>query len=348
MSLRPSSLPKLAECPLYESASDAGKYADRGNRIDVLFREAFIAGQPSTEGLHKLDRTALLWAIDAAKILADGEPIETREAKLRVEWEGIPGTMDARCDGRMFHIDLKSGMRRNYRQQQAVYALGCMDETFVDNWDCYLLYCDEQEVVKYSFTRESAEACVREVLVTVRDPYASATPNEYCAWCARKNKCPERLETVAWFLQLDPASVDLVNDCGSDPERIAQSLALTYEIQRDGGIHDTLKGLAEAAIMDGQPLPGWRLQNGRTSQSVAALMLQAPFGGKTILEQAGAMACFDACGQISGKAFTALWETAFGKTPIPAETIRETHGRAFLAKSTKRKKAKAGDDNELS
>ena len=344
MKLRPSSLPKLAACPKYESAEVAGKYADRGNRIDVLFREAILSGKTETEGLHKLDRTALLWAIDAARVLAAGEHIETREEHLRVVWEDIPGTADALCEARLWHGDLKSGMLRPYRPQQAVYALGFMDAFFVDNWDCYLFFCDEQQVVKYSFTRESAEALVRGIIATVRDPLAYPTPNEYCAWCAHKLKCPARLETVAWFLGLDPADVDLVADIGSDPLKLAQALSLTYEIQRDGGIHSALKEMAEALIMAGNEVPGWRLQNGRKSESVSALMLQAPFNGVTILQQAGAQACFDACGQMTGKAFAALWETAFGKTAIPDGVVRETNGKAFLAKAAKRK-AKATDEN---
>ena len=82
------------------------------------------------------------------------------------------------------------------------------------------------------------------------------------------------------------------------------------------------------------------MQNGRETKSVPALILQAPFKGKTLLQLVGTQACMEACGTINAGKFEALWATGFGQDPIPPGTITVSHGAPFLVKERKKKGGK--------
>lgn len=331
MDLRPSALPKLAACPKWESQESAGPAAERGTVMDVVFRSA-IQGTPGWELLlGQDDLAAVQWAVDTSRILAGEHPLEAREEHLRIEWEGIPGTADLLCPLGQWSADLKSGQVRNYLEQQACYALGFMDRYFTDEWTVYLIYCDARELTTLRYTYDEAAAIVRRVRAAVLDDLAVPRPNEYCGWCAKQWRCPVRLESVAWFLGLDPRTVDLTREIA--PDRLAQSLDLTHAISRDGGVHDILKGWGRELLTEGQTVPGWKIQNGKETKSVSALMLQAPFKGKTILNLVGTQACMEACGTINAGKFESLWATAFGADPIPPGTITVGHGAPFLVKA---------------
>ncbi len=341
MNFRPSLLPKLAACPKYQSEESAGPAAERGTMLDVAFRleitGVLVDHDPA---MNEDDAAAVAWAVDTARVLAGDHPLEASEDALRIHAEGMDGTADLLCEGGQWSADLKTGQVRNYEEQQAVYALGFMDLTYTDEWTVYLIYCDQRELQSIRYTRESAEKIVRDVKAKALDDLAVATPCDYCGWCARRWRCPERLETVAWFLGLDPRTVDLAQHAESDPVKCAQALNLTHEIQKDDGVHDFLKAKGKEHIDAGRPLPGWKVQAGRATKSVPALMLQHPFRGKTLLGQAGTAACMAECKALSVDGFTKLWKTAFGEDPIPAGTVIENHGSPYLMKD-RAKKAKA-------
>lgn len=339
MSFRPSLLPKLAACPKYQPTEFAGDAAGRGTTMDVVFRET-ICGMPDRSTVLNEDAfAAVCWAVDTCRILAGEHPLEAREEHLMIECEGMTGTADVLCEGARWSGDLKSGQVRNYLEQQACYALGFMDRFWCDEWTVYLLFCDARELTTLRFTREEAERIIRDVKAAALDDLAQASPCDYCGWCALRWKCPTRLETVAWYLGLDPATVDL-KEAASDPLKLGQALDLTHEIQKEDGLHDFLKDAARAHISEGKPVPGWKLQNGRETKSVPALQLQAPFkGGETILKLVGTQACMAACGNLTAPKFEGLWQTAFGQEPIPPGTININHGSPFLAKDRKKKPA---------
>ena len=335
MNFRPSLLPKLAACAKYQPQEFAGAAARRGTLMDEAFR-TIIAAEVEYEGdLDEDSFAAVCWAVDTSKILAGEHPLEAREAELRIQCEGMEGTADLLCEGGNWSADLKSGQVRNYLEQQACYALGFMDRFWQDEWTVYLIFCDARELVTLRYTREAAEKIIRDVKSAVLDDFAVATPCDYCGWCDRQWRCATRLESVAWFLGLDPRTVDLSAE--KEPERLAQSLDLTHEIQKDDGVHDYLKAAAREHIAAGTQVPGWKLQNGRESKSVPALQLQAPFKGKTILELAGTQACFAALGTMTAGKFEALWQTAYGTDPIPVGTITVSHGTPFLVKQRGKK-----------
>ena len=202
MNIRPSLLPKIAECACYESEAQAGAAADRGNAIDIHFRAILSTeGAERAEAIGKaafaLDEEsadALAWACEMAELLAGDHRLVARVEDLRIEACGMSGTADLACPAGQWSADLKSGQIRNYREQQAAYALGFMDKYFEEEWSVYLLYCDQREYVRLRFTREEAEKLVREQIARRSDPQRVPTPCDYCGWCANRFRCIPRLE----------------------------------------------------------------------------------------------------------------------------------------------------------
>jgi hypothetical protein len=97
--LRASSLPKLAECPVFVGSGGYSEAAERGTRIDNYIRDIVVGKEvppPEDEGE---DRAATTWGVQTLLDLADGSPIETREEYLQMDVPGLsrPGTADAVC-----------------------------------------------------------------------------------------------------------------------------------------------------------------------------------------------------------------------------------------------------------
>jgi hypothetical protein len=197
--IRPSSLPKLALCPRYASDPTPSEAASRGTNLDALIRASLQSGEISPDvvkSLDKADMLAVVWTLQTAGQLAFSAPIESREEKLKVEWNGISGTMDLLCRREGWGADIKTGQMRDYEAQMALYALGCMDSEFSDEWKMHILYSDEQQVCTYYFTRERAEKLVNSIVASVKEQ-APPQANEYCGWCANRWTCDARREQLA-------------------------------------------------------------------------------------------------------------------------------------------------------
>lgn len=193
--LRPSALPKLARCGHYQGDPVAGEAADRGTKLDVVFRALIQKQNVSVADLDEAERTAVKWAESTAWALAGNHALEARESELRIEAAGMTGTADLLCEGGRWSADLKTGQIRNYREQQAAYALGFMDRYLVDEWTVYLLFCDAEQVETLRFTLESATEAISQALAL----YNGSVPpqaNEYCGWCVKRFDCPARRESL--------------------------------------------------------------------------------------------------------------------------------------------------------
>ena len=112
---------------------------------------------------------------------------EERISVMRGDEEITFGSMDAYCKGHLF--DLKTGQKRDYKQQMAAYALGVMQKYKEKKLTCHLVYSRFKEVQKFDLTKEEAEDIVYAIVDSVNDPTRSPWPCEYCAWCARKESC---------------------------------------------------------------------------------------------------------------------------------------------------------------
>ena len=195
--IRHSSLPKLAQCPCYESNPVAGPAAERGTRMDAAFR-AMLMGKPVEVDLTTEELEAVAWAVSTARTLADGAPIEADEDKLKVRTPGMEheGTEDARTETKATSYDLKTGFLRSYFHQQGAYALGNMERTFAQDWTTHLIFCDQREVVSYVWTYEKASEVVSEVLNSATDPNRKPSACEYCSCCKKADTCVARTAPV--------------------------------------------------------------------------------------------------------------------------------------------------------
>lgn len=75
--LRPSLLPKLAQCPCYVSSPDAGEAAQRGTRMDAAFRALLMGVDEfrACEHLKADEKESILWAVKTVRTLCSGEEV---------------------------------------------------------------------------------------------------------------------------------------------------------------------------------------------------------------------------------------------------------------------------------
>lgn len=336
MVLRPSSLPKLAACSHYQSEPDdkVGEAAHRGTRLDRVLRQEL--GDSSIEASFleaEEDILCIEWTVRTVRLLAGNAPIESREEHLRIQALGMQGTADVLCAEKGWSGDLKTGQVRNYLEQQAAYAIGFMERYAAPEWTVYLFYGDQQELVTLHYTRAQAEAIARAPMVAALDPVKLPTPNEYCGWCAKRFACRERLEGVAWWAGLNPATVDLTD---LDPVKLGALMDTLHEVSKDNGILDELKVQAKEKVLKGITVPGWTMAAGRESKTVPALQIQANIGGRNLLRDAGTQKVFSELLALSGDRFTKLWADTYGEAPPPG-IIQSSHGTSYLQKSRKKK-----------
>jgi hypothetical protein len=262
--IRHSALDKLDLCPCFESNPISGPAAERGTRMDLAFRGLLMGERQAFLALTADEQDSVMWAVNEAMQLSQGKGIITDEALLKVTTPHLShvGTEDSRVEALSLSMDLKSGQPRSYHKQQAAYALGNMARTFTTEWECVLLFCDQKEVVHYSYTYEEADAWVKGIVQSATDPNRQPCANEYCSWCVKKDTCPARtgpiVETLA-VVESQPTAVSLEalkDGLLADPERLGAFLT-TNAIFED--FVDDLKTKAKA-LMKTTAVPGWKLQ----------------------------------------------------------------------------------------
>lgn len=262
--IRHSALDKLDLCPCFESNPVSGPAAERGNRMDRAFRGLLMGDRQAFLALTEDEQDSVMWAVQMAKDLAEGHEIIADEALLKVVTPHLShvGTEDSRVEAKSRSMDLKSGQLRSYHKQQAAYALGNMDRTFAKEWECVLLFCDQEEVVHYRYTYEEADAWVKGIVDSANDPDRQPCANKYCGWCVKADTCVARtgpiVETLA-VVESQPTGVSLEalkDGLLADPERLGAFLT-TNAIFED--FVDDLKTKAKA-LMKTTAVPGWKLQ----------------------------------------------------------------------------------------
>lgn len=340
MNLRPSSLPKIAVCACYEGDSTGSKYSERGTALDVVFRAVLTTHANSGVCLtgEELDATTRLasslapeesqaveWAINAALALAGDSVIEAREEHLRIEALGLPGTADALCEASQWSADLKSGEKRNYREQQACYALGFMDKFFEDEWTVYLLYCDLREVERLHFTHEEAEDIVRRMIARGTDPQRVPTPCEYCAWCVKRFTCTPRIEAASPLVPVCEAESpeQAFEIILADNDRLGAFLKAVKVV---GELEERARQVAKDRLVEGKAgglkIPGVSLVTKRVGQILAAVDLQP------IIEKIGPEAVLAEMGSVSRAKAEKLFEKA--GIEFPADKLTETAGSCYV------------------
>jgi hypothetical protein len=274
--IRSSALPKLAVCGQFEGAQGGpSEAAARGTRLDAALREAWTTGE--VPALEQSDAIPVAWAFGVMDELSKGyhEAIPIRwnvemrdeHCKIWVPLIDYTGTADAICIGGRWLADLKSGLRRNYREQMAAYCLGLMTQHLETEWTYHLVFCDAEEIVSETLTFAQARKIVQGVIDNLKNP---PSENEYCGWCAKSLTCSARVQAkdaavavIEKSLAPDsPAFFELLND----PERLGKFLdqCSTFE-----AFWDAAREKARKTIEDGGRVPGYRLQKGRVTETVS-------------------------------------------------------------------------------
>ena len=270
--IRASSLPKLAECPVFVGGDGYSEAAERGNRIDKAIR-AGIAGIAVDASESPEDEAAIDWGFDTLRALAEGSPIETREEYLQMDVPGLsrPGTADALCVEKKWLADIKSGQIRNYREQMAAYALACMDAHWEGEWTAHVIYVDHKVVRSYQFAREQAERIVQDVVSAATTSLARPTPCQYCNWCANKDRCSALvLQSKTALADVDATNGDtltIVRDrILADPKRHADFVRRYKWFVDEFG--DPLTEALKKRLVDGEEIDGWKLTNAKPRRYV--------------------------------------------------------------------------------
>jgi hypothetical protein len=321
MNIRHSALPKLALCGQYQGAPGTSPAAERGTKLDEVFRKMWIA-EIKASGLNDADDAAVRWALDECHKLGgiiDG--LATQEALCKIKTPSMPhiGTADGVAVGGRWLVDLKSGQVYDYSAQMAAYALGLMVEHGADHWDTHLLFCDQRQRVTTRWRREVAAAVVRDVLHNVGKP---PQLNDYCGWCAKSLTCPARVASKDAALITVENYTPTVQDEGflallNDPVRLGQFLTACTTLD---DFREAAKTKARELLASNVPVPGWRLGKARVTETVEAeFVAQAVQSGSI-----GAINAIVAQGTMTAKTARKLWSDAGAVFPEEIVTRKET------------------------
>jgi hypothetical protein len=328
--LRPSNLPKLAVCPCYESNPVAGPAAERGTLLDTAFRAELLQTDDRRQLADKLtgDETAAVsWAVSMVRAMAGRERVLAREDDCRVAMLNLNGTADAIVPGRLMHFYLKTGVRRNYREQMAAYALGLMGAHFASEWTCHLLFCDLREIETIRFSYDEAHAVVDGVVRSFNDPEKQPAPCEYCGWCAKADTCTARRALVAETLPAADPGFDF-DAVVADPEQLGHFLKACAVVD---DFRERAKKVAIERLKTGGEVPGWRLVTRKGNEFVNC---------ETVghhIQEIGFGPVLSAYGNMTANKFRRLWEERIGSSkPFPEEAVKHARPSTYL-KQTNRK-----------
>lgn len=335
--LRPSMLPKLAECPYYESSAAPSEAAERGTRVDGFTRD-FLAGeiteQDVREKLASDEAKAVLWMAGFIHTVAGNAPLITDKSSCTMEpWHPsiTGGEQDCRCPEKQMSFDFKTGQLRSYREQQACYAISEMEANFASSWTCYCVFGDQETFIKYEFTYDEARALTKGVVDSVRSPKPVLC--EYCRWCARQDDCPLRVQTaVAVSNQIaDTATRDTwFNDIVlTDPSKIAAFLDGSKVIE---DYAKKAKAKAFELINNGVTVPGYIRQSRKGSETVP------PDVVGHYIQEIGFGDILNAYGDLPANTFRQIWEQKKPGEPFPEDKVKIGAGSSFVKKSASKKK----------
>lgn len=263
--ISPSTLPKLAECALFEGANGTSSAAERGTAVDVAIRN-LIAGnelQPMADVVG-YDFSPIAYGVNELTRLAKGSFVETREEYLAMAVPGLSklGTADAVCKAEKWVADIKTGQVRNYRDQLQAYSLACMEDNFEMSWTAHVIYVDQKLIRSYDFTYEEAKQGTQRTIDRATSAEAKPTPCEYCSWCKHYNNCH------AIVRQAESAVALIPDVTGNSIDAIRQRILATAESMgafakewklAEKEIAEPVLGHLKTRLENGDEVPGWKL-----------------------------------------------------------------------------------------
>ena len=296
--ISPSSLPKLAECALFQGASGTSAAAERGTAVDVAIRNLVAGGElEPIANVVGFDFSPIAYGVEELTRLAKGSFIETREEYLAMAVPGLSklGTADAVCKDQKWVADIKTGQVRNYREQLAAYALACMEDNFDTSWTAHVIYVDQKLIRSYDFTYEEAKQGTQRTIDRATSAEAKPTPCEYCSWCKHYNNCNAIVRQAESAVALIPEAT------GNSIDAIRQRILATAESMAafakewklaEKEIADPVLGHLKTRLENGDEVPGWKLTSmsgrkfveteaiAKASQGITKETLILALGGK--------------------------------------------------------------------
>ena len=293
--ISPSSLPKLAECALFEGANGTSSAAERGTAVDVAIRN-LISAQDNVTFIGE-DSSAIAYGVEELTRLAKGSFIETREEYLAMAVPGLSklGTADAVCKAEKWVADIKTGQLRNYRDQLAAYALACMEDNFDTSWTAHVIYVDQKLIRSYDFSYEEAKQGTQRTIDRATSADAKPTPCEYCSWCKHYNSCHaivrQAESAVALIPEINGNSIDAIRQRILATAESMGAFAKEWKLA-EKEIAEPVMGHLKTRLENGDEVPGWKLTSmsgrkfvetdaiAKASQNITKETLILALGGK--------------------------------------------------------------------
>lgn len=264
----PSSFPALQHCCHFRSSGEADQYSDRGQRIHnraSSLCDVHVAQCPLKD---KDEEKAARWAAEKMMELIPDDLHLNHHIEIVDELTGEQITF-GECDAWGYSheelrlVDIKSGMKGDYRAQVMIYALGLMERENVEVCHCYILYADTQEVGEYLFTRAEANEMFAQTVYRVENATGPLTVNPYCGRCKLQPTCP------AWVMPASRAVVPLepslevqftggLEKVAADPKLLGEFL-IAWEMAETLVEKHKLREKAIEYIKDKKDVAGWRL-----------------------------------------------------------------------------------------
>lgn len=325
--LRPSLLPKLAQCPCFVSSPDAGEAAERGTRMDTAFRDLLMGVDEfrACEHLEADEKESVLWAVKTVRMLCSGEEVVVDKKRCTFpQWHPrvTGGEADGICPmlGKLF--DLKSGQIRNYWEQQASYAKSIMEREFLDEITCHLLFCDQRQIVTRKFTYQEAVSIVNGVVDSV-DRGDGPRLCEYCGWCAAQDTCPLRNKAAQEALTLAASGTleESFAAISQDPAKLADFVAKAAVLE--SYVEKGKKKILEYLVND-KEVPGFK----RVSCKGKSTM--APEDVAKYATWIGVPKLLKAYGSLSAATFRKLFTEALPEQQFPEELVKTGAGYSYV------------------
>ena len=327
--LRPSLLPKLAQCSCFVSSPDAGEAAERGTRMDAAFRNLLMGVDEfkACQHLQPDEKESVLWAVKTVRMLCSGEEVIAEKKRCTFpQWHPrvTGGEADCVCPalGKLF--DLKSGQIRNYWEQQASYAKSLMEREFLDEVTCHLLFCDQQQIVTRKFTYQEAISIVNGVVDSV-DRGDGPNLCEYCGWCAAQDTCPLRNQAAHEMLSLADAGTLEASfaEIAENPSRLA-------EFVTKAAVLESYVKKGKEKILDylnnGTEVPGFKRVSRKGTDTVA------PEDVAKYANWIGIPKLLKAYGSLKADVFRALFAEALPEQKFPEEVVKTGAGSSYVKK----------------
>lgn len=323
----PSKLPALAACPCYVSDPKGSAAAEKGSDLHEIFehsvkgtlrekaekdqrfrlllqsfKDSDLAGiQWATESVRETIAISLsvpTAEIDLAALVKAGTlRVEEKVSVIDENFEEVNfGTLDLwfSVPGVAILWDLKTGRRRNYREQMANYCLAKFQEDpTISRIRSILLFSAERKIDEDEFDLETAESVFWSAIRGATAADRKANPCDYCSWCLSRPTCPALLSGVDLVRMDRPdlfpegeafrssetlkkaiAALEVFQNAATDPideellkeatsELSQYSEALSYLLRTAKVAAKYLEGVENSvkeAIRLGIPVPGYKLQ----------------------------------------------------------------------------------------